>query len=371
LTELDDERFGQQHVHHALEALDRAGVRPLREHRAPERILSWIDAEFDGVWSSEAAASGAWWAEDKTTDAMLGFAAFDARGLAFHWLRNWRTKPHVGIFGPFGLVESARGGELGRVLLHASLFSLRERGYRQALIPVVGDERLEAYYERETGARRVETVAIDRPGRRWRTTVLASGNGSNFQAVLDAVAAGLPLDVTTLIANRENAFARERARAAGVDEQLVAWRRADEPREAYDARLLDAVAATEPELVLLLGWMHVLSASFVARFPQMLNIHPALLPLDPAAEFVTAPDFSEIPVFRGARALDDALAAGVGWAGASVHRVGVAVDRGGLMARAPLRLTPGEPRAALDERLHALEHRVLRAALRRWTWERP
>ncbi len=359
-------------MHHALEALDRRGVRPLREHRTPERILSWIDAEFDGVWSSEAAAGGAWWAESKESEAMLGFAAFDVRGLAYHWLRNWRTKPHVGVFGPFGLLEAERGGELGRTLLRASLFSLRERGYRQALIPAVGDERLMAYYEREANARVVESFALDRPARRARTTVLASGNGSNFQAVLDAVAAGtLPLEVTALVTNRSKAFARERALAAGVAERVVEWRRADESREAYDERLLHEVAATEPDLVLLLGWMHVLSASFVARFPQMLNIHPALLPLDPSAEFVTAPDRSEIPAFRGARALDEALAAGVAWSGASVHRVGVTVDRGAVMARAPLALLPGEPRAELEARLHALEHRVLLAALRRWTWERP
>jgi len=93
--------------------------------------------------------------------------------------------------------------------------------------------------------------------------------------------------------------------------------------------------------------------------------------LDPAADFVTAPDCTEIPVFRGAHAIDDAVAAGVGWAGASVHRVGVAVDRGGLMARAPLRLEAGEMRESLELRLHALEHEVLIAALRRWTWERP
>jgi len=324
------------------------------------------------VWSSEAAAGGAWWAEDKTTGAMLGFAAFDARGLGYHWLRNWRTKPHVGLFGPFGLRADVRDGELGRVLLRASLFSLKERGYRQALIPAVGDERLAAYYEREANARPVESFTLDRPGKRWRATVLASGNGSNFQALIDAVEEGvLPLDLTMLIANREDTYARERARRAGIAERAVVWRRAEETREAYDERLLAAVAETEPDVVLLLGWMHVLSAAFVARFPQMLNIHPALLPLDPAADFVTAPDCTEIPVFRGAHAIDDAVAAGVGWAGASVHRVGVAVDRGGLMARAPLRLEAGEMRESLELRLHALEHEVLIAALRRWTWERP
>ena len=89
--------------------------------------------------------------------------------------------------------------------------------------------------------------------------------------------------------NRPGAFALERAATLGVPAEVVAWDRASEARAAYDARVLDAVAATGPEVVLLLGWMHVLSAAFVARFPQLLNIHPAFLPLDPAAETVTMP----------------------------------------------------------------------------------
>jgi phosphoribosylglycinamide formyltransferase-1 len=101
----------------------------------------------------------------------------------------------------------------------------------------------------------------------------------------------------------------------------------------------------------------------------LLNVHPALLPLDPGADTLTAPDFTTLPAFRGAHAVDDALAAGVGWIGASVHRVGVAVDRGGVLARAPLALIPGESRGELDGRLHALEHKVLTLAIRRWTWE--
>jgi phosphoribosylglycinamide formyltransferase-1 len=357
-------------VHHALEALDARGIRPIRELRTPERLLGWIDGEFGGVWSSEAATGGLWMADD--ANGPLGFAAYGAHGLAYRWLRPWQAKASVGLFGPFGLMERARGTGFGATLLHAALFSLRERGYRQALIPAVGGERLVAYFERVAGARMVESFVPWRAGRRYRTTVLASGSGSNFQAVLDGVRDdGLPLEVTALIVNRESAFARKRALTAEIPERVVAWSREAESREAYDARLLDAVAATEPELVLLLGWMHVLTAGFVARFPQLLNIHPAFLPLDASADFVTLPDFTTQPAFRGARSVDDALAAGARWVGASVHRVGVAVDRGALLARSPLAVVEGEPRADLDARLHALEHRVLGTALRRWAWEQP
>jgi phosphoribosylglycinamide formyltransferase-1 len=368
LADLDDPRVSQTTVHHELEALDRAGIRPLREHRTPERILSWIDAEFGGTWSSEAALGGIWIAEDAS--GPVGFAAFDPRGLRFHWLRAWAQKPSVGIFGPLGIVPRARRAGLGTTLTRAALFSLAERGYRQALIPAVTGEELGAFYELAAGARAVENVDLSRRGRRWRATVLASGNGSNFQGVIDGVAAGtLPLELAALISNRPRAFALERAAAAGIPAQTVLWDRASESREAYDARLLGAVAATEPDLLLLLGWMHVLPVPFVARFPEMLNVHPAFLPLDPAADTVTMPDGTEIAAFRGAHAFDDALAAGSRWAGASVHRVGVAVDRGALVARAPLTLEPGLAREAQFERLHALERRVVATAIRRWSFE--
>ncbi len=322
------------------------------------------------MWSSEAAAGGLWVADD--AEGPLGFAAFDPRGLAYHWLRPYREQPEVGIFGPLGVVERARGRGLGATLLRAALFSLRERGYRTALIPAVGDPRIVAFYEREARARIVERFAVERPGRRYRTAVLASGNGSNFQAVVDGARGGtLPLEVTTLVVNRPSAFARERARNAGVAERLVAWDHGAETREAYDARVIEAVAASAPELVLLLGWMHVMPEAFVTRFPHTLNVHPAFLPFDPRSDTVTLPDFTTQHAFRGVRAVDDALAAGVGWVGASVHRVGVDVDRGVVLARAPLPIVSGEAREQLDARLHALEHRVLATAIRRWTWEQP
>jgi phosphoribosylglycinamide formyltransferase-1 len=209
------------------------------------------------------------------------------------------------------------------------------------------------------------------PGRAHRTTILASGSGSNFEAVVAASQRGsLPLDVTALVVNRAGAGALARARRLGVPAQLVAWDRATESRAGYDARMIEAVGATEPELVLLLGWMHVLSATFVERFPETLNLHPAYLPLEPAADVVCFPDGSESPVFRGAHPVDDALRAGSVWIGASVHRAGPAVDRGAVLARAPLQLRPGESRESLDARVHTLEREIVAEAIRTWAASR-
>ncbi|MBC5798828.1 MAG: GNAT family N-acetyltransferase [Candidatus Eremiobacteraeota bacterium] len=290
----------------------------------------------------------------------------------YHWLRAWQRREGIGIFGPIGIAPRAQRAGIGSVLLHAALFSLRERGYREALIPMVGEPGLIAFYERHAGARVVETVDLGRGGRRYRATVLASGNGSNFQAVIDGALSGrLSLEVAALVTNRTSAFALQRAARAGIAANAIVWDRSNESRETYDDRVLAAVAATEPDLVLLLGWMHVLPASFIARFAHILNLHPAYLPVDPAEDITTMPDGTLLPAFRGARALDDALAAGSPWAGATVHRVGIAVDRGTVLARAPLRLEPDEPRDALNERLHALERRVVATGIRRWSWEQP
>lgn len=370
LADLGDPLFEQDDVHHAIEALDRErGIYAGREHRTPERILGWIDDEFGGAWSSEAAASGIWIASRGQTP--IGFAAFDARGLKYHWLRAWSERDGVGIFGPCGVSDAVRRGGIGGVLVRAALFSLKERGYRQALIPTVGTPELVAFYEKHAGARVVENVDPGRKGRRFRTTVLASGNGSNFGAVVAAAATGdLPLEIGALVVNNPDAYAVTRANDAGIAVTTVRWDRATQSREAFDERVLAAVAATEPELVLLLGWMHVLPAAFVARFPEMLNVHPAFLPLDPTAERVTMPDGTTIPAFRGARAFDEALAVRSPWAGATMHRVSVAVDRGEVYARAPLRLESGRERRELEAELHTLERRTVAAAILRWCWER-
>ena len=111
--------------------------------------------------------------------------------------------------------------------------------------------------------------------------------------------------------------------------------------------------------------------AFVERFPASLNLHPAFLPLDPKRDSVAMPDGTTIPALRGPRAVDDAFAAGILWGGATVHRVGVSVDRGEVVARAPLLRGANERRGAYATRLHALERTVVAGAVRRWSFERP
>jgi phosphoribosylglycinamide formyltransferase-1 len=352
----------------ALAQAERAGFDITIGYGAPERVLAWIDEAFGGSWSSEAAVSTCVVATRQGVPA--GFAATDGRVLRYPWLNGVARETDVGIFGPFGVAMEERGGVLGPALLTIAMNKLASRGYARALIAAT-NEKLAEYYAVYTGAQAIER--FDRAAlvtHAARTVVLASGSGTNFQAVMNAVADGLPLAVEALVSNRKHARALQRAYDADVDAIELTWDREHESRERYDARLLEVVQAANPDLVLLLGWMHLLAPKFVDAFPNMLNIHPAFLPLDPKRDEVVFPDGTIAPAFRGAKAVADALDAGASWVGASVHAVTAQTDRGRIYVRKPLAVQPGETADAVLDRLHPIEHELVPLAVRRWLYER-
>jgi phosphoribosylglycinamide formyltransferase-1 len=204
--------------------------------------------------------------------------------------------------------------------------------------------------------------------RRVATAILASGEGSNLEAVIASAREGiLPLDIRIVISNKTHARALERAARAGIPCKTLVFERGREDRGAYAARLAAAIKESGATLVLLLGWMHVLAPEFLrAGFEGVLNLHPAYLPEDPAADTVEFPDGVRTPVFRGAHALRDALAAGVLCTGATLMQITEAVDRGPVLARKPLALVPGEGEEKAFERLHALEREVVREGVLTW-----
>jgi len=369
-VDLRDERFGGDALARALAGIEAAGFSVERVAPGNDAFLAWIDEQFGGTWSSEAFAGSSIVA--KRGDRFAGFATYAPRGLKFAWLRGLGAQPGVGVFGPFGVADEFRGSPIGPHLLIAALASLKEAGYAQALVPAVGHDKLITYYQQHSGARIAETFDKAQWQRRsYRTVVLASGNGSNFQSVIDGVAGGkLPLDLAMLLSNKANAFALDRARNTNIHAVALPWDRKVQSREQYDAALLDMVRREQPDLVLLLGWMHVLADSFIASFGQTINIHPAFLPLDQLRDDVGFPDGTVTPAFRGPRAVDDALAFGSTWAGASSHRITLEADRGPVLVRRPLALARGETQAEVMERLRPLEHRVLAGGIMRWVYER-
>lgn len=370
LVDLRDERFDEAALGRALANIESAGYAHAESDFEDGHLLAWIDDEFGGTWSSEAFAGRSVVA--RRGDEIAGFATYDPKGLRFSWLRGLGAHPEVGIFGPFGVGRGFRKSGIGPDLLTAALARLRRCGYAQALIPAVGEEKLVAYYVTNAGARVAESFPkASLLQRRARVVVMASGDGSNFQAVADRARDGrLPIDIAALICNAPDAYALQRARDAGIRELVVAWDRSGEKRSSYDVRLRKAVEEESPELLLLLGWMHLLDVAFVTRFPEAINIHPAFLPLDQTSDSVILPDGTSQKAYRGARAVRDALADDVRWIGATAHLVNAATDRGEVLVRKPLLF---EPRVTTDlalEALHPLEHRVVNGAIMRWLYER-
>ncbi len=375
-----DERFGPDALVGALRGIENAGYSAAYDAtsaRDMERLPAWIDMIFGGTWGCEADVGRNVVACSE--DEFAGFATYEPMGLRFKWLRGLAVQPGVGIFGPFGVAAEHRGSGVGPHLLTAALAALRECGYDRALIPAVGEEKLVEYYVRHSGARIVESFEKGAfHERRYRTLVLASGSGTNFQAVLDAARGGrLPLDISSLVCNRSDAVVLERARAASIPATCVVWDRSNESRAAYDARLLEVVSQAEPDLVLLLGWMHLFDETFVRTFgDRAINIHPAYLPLDQNAEMVTCPgrtggdEADEQPAFRGAHAVRDALNAGAKWTGATAHELSVGADRGRVLVRKPVRLPAGADLDAAMTLLRPVEHKVVAGGIMRWIYER-
>jgi phosphoribosylglycinamide formyltransferase-1 len=169
--------------------------------------------------------------------------------------------------------------------------------------------------------------------------VLASGNGTNLQALIED---GLPINAVA--ANRNEAYALVRAREAGIPTATFSLD-CHESREERDLVMATWLEEHGVELVVLAGYMHLLTEPFLHRFPErIVNVHPSLL-----------------PAFPGAHAIRDAIAAGADPTGVTVHYVDEGLDTGPVLAQEPVAL---EPQATLEERIHAVEHRLLPRVVR-------
>ena len=172
--------------------------------------------------------------------------------------------------------------------------------------------------------------------------VLISGNGSNLQAIIDAIARGeLAAEIRAVISNRPGAPGLERARRAGIAAQVVDHRHYAS-REAFDSVLQNAVDRYRPALVVLAGFMRILTPALVRHYRgRMLNIHPSLL-----------------PDFRGLDTHRRALAAGVAQHGVSIHFVTNELDGGPIVLQKAIPVLPGDDAESLAQRVQAEEHRL-------------
>jgi phosphoribosylglycinamide formyltransferase 1 len=176
--------------------------------------------------------------------------------------------------------------------------------------------------------------------------VLVSGSGSNLQALIERVH-GISATIAGVCSSNDEAFALQRARTAGIESAVFALGHHGGEREPRDRAMADWLAARDVELVICAGYMGVLSAEFLTRFPdRVLNLHPSLL-----------------PAFPGANAIEDAYSAAVDETGVTVHLVDDVLDGGPVVAQCRLPVHYDETSEGLRARIHAAEHRLLPAVV--------
>ena len=178
--------------------------------------------------------------------------------------------------------------------------------------------------------------------------VLLSGTGSNLQALIDSNdVKDSPARIRAVISNRADAFGLQRAKDAGIDTRVLDHK-AFEGREAFDAALIEIIDTFNPQLVVLAGFMRILSADFVRHYQgRLLNIHPSLL-----------------PKYKGLHTHQRALEAGDREHGCSVHFVTEELDGGPLVVQAVIPVESDDSANSLAQRVHAQEHRIYPLAVR-------
>jgi len=183
---------------------------------------------------------------------------------------------------------------------------------------------------------------------RMPIVVLASGSGSNLQALMDAAAAQtLPVSVAAVVSDRDGAYALERAARAGIPAHVVR-RRDYRDGDAFCEALRRCIDAHRPGLVVLAGFMRILNGAFVGHYRRrLINLHPSLL-----------------PKYRGLDTHRRVLEHGERWHGASVHFVSEELDAGPVIIQGRIEVEPGDSPERLQQKVHGVEHRILPAAVR-------
>lgn len=175
-----------------------------------------------------------------------------------------------------------------------------------------------------------------------KIAVLISGSGSNLQAIIDRIGGGdLQAQIVGVLSNKADAYGLVRARDKHIPTALISHKDFAD-REAFDAAMAQAIDAWTPDVVVLAGFMRILTPQFVQHYEgRLLNIHPSLL-----------------PKYKGLHTHRRALEAGDAEHGCSVHFVTPELDGGPVLAQAVVPVLPGDSEASLTERVHKCEHRL-------------
>jgi len=194
--------------------------------------------------------------------------------------------------------------------------------------------------------------------------VLASGSGSNLQALIQDQTG---YRIVLVLSDRPGVGALAHAEQGGIPARCLPLQAPREPnvRAAWEQEVAETLERYAPDLIVMAGWMRVMSAEFTDRFAgRIINQHPALLPDDAAAHYHLA-DGRTVPAIRGAHAVRDALRLELPVTGCTVHWVGPEVDVGPALARAEVPVLPGDDEQTLHERIKQLERELIVEVVRR------
>lgn len=189
-----------------------------------------------------------------------------------------------------------------------------------------------------------------------RLVILISGSGTNLQALIDAVQSGdLKAEIVLVVSNRKAAYGLSRAEAAGIPTwyfPLKPYLENEKSRTEYDTDLAQKITTYQPNLIVLVGWMHVLSPAFLKRFPgKVINLHPALPGMFPGTDAI-------------ARAFEAYEQGEINESGCMVHEVITEIDAGRVIAQAVVPFESGDTLAAFETRIHSAEHRLIVEAVK-------
>ena len=224
---------------------------------------------------------------------------------------------------------------------------------------------------------RKESLIHERQKSSFRLGVLISGSGSNLQALTDAIEDyQLPgVEIALVVSNKADAYGLQRALKHRLPGIYLPWSQRtvgvqfiapESTMSESESRLTTLLHLFQIDLIVLAGWMRILSAAFLEQFPQrVINIHPALLPDNGTGSTFTTRNGTQIPVFRGLHAVQQALDASVKITGSCVHFVTPEVDAGPVICREEVAIEEGDTEEALHERLKVVEHRLIVEAVRR------
>lgn len=182
-----------------------------------------------------------------------------------------------------------------------------------------------------------------------KLAIFASGSGTNFQAIVDAVKEGrLKAEICLLVCDKPEAYAVERAKKEGIP-QFVFRARDYADKAAYETAILEELKARDIDFIALAGYMRLIGPTLLEAYEgRIVNIHPSLL-----------------PAFPGKDAIGQAFAAGVKVSGVTIHYVDEGMDTGPIIAQKAVELSENETRESLEEKIHAIEHQLYPAVLQK------